>query len=244
MKKIKLFLAVLLTFLIAGITASPAQAIEDTTVEVLIHTKIEGGEKVQGTEDITFMLYDITSWCKANNFSEKAAKEFLLDKFSKTGEMQEFLESEDLEALNETPIGVDAQGVAKTTVDRYQNDQEAAYLILASGETGNYRFLPVVLFPAQLHTMDTMVDSSEQLMVYGKYLEIEEPAPSEPTPSSEEEPRTSLPRTQGVTEGTTTRKTLPQTNDVVTNYLAIGGLLLILGILGLRNNTKKIRGNE
>ncbi|GCF94147.1 hypothetical protein NRIC_20380 [Enterococcus florum] len=252
MKKLAVFFVSLL-LLIGGIhSPSRSAAAEQEQVQVLIHTRLEGGEVVQGTEDITLSVYDLTSWRLTNELTEKEAKEFLLDKDATKETMKAFVENEKLQKLNSTPIKTDSEGKASVTVPRYQEGQDAAYLILAQGETGNQHLLPVVIFLPQYYP-DTQKESY-QLLFYGKYAEIVPPEPSEPPTSSSEEPPTKHPieepnepieRSRTVKEyPQNSGKSYPQTNDVVRSYFEIGGLLVALGAIGLYYTKKKTGGRK
>lgn len=237
MKKYHLFfLSLLIVFIgVIGLTSSVLAAPSDEKVEVIINTRQKEGEKVQGTDHLNFTIYDLTSWRQSTTMSEKEAKEYLLDKNVLKEEMQSFIRTQDLKALGEEPLVVNSEGEAKFLLPRYQDNKDAAYLILASGETGKFRFLPIVLFFPQ-YAIDSNIETFK-VMIHGKYAEQQELVTT--VPPGEVAKQTENPKASAVTS----HKTLPQTNDFVKSYSLLGGVLLISAIMGLKK-TQKYRGKK
>lgn len=237
MKKTRIFFLSLLAIFIGVITLPNivSATISNEKVEVIINTRQKEGEKVQGTDKLNFTIYDLSNWRHSNVMSEKEAKEFLLDKNATKEEMQSFIKSAGLKPLSEETLTVNGEGEAKTVLPRYQANKDAAYLILANGETGKFRFLPIVLFFPQYY-----VDSNAEtfkVMIYGKYAEEKEPLVS--TPPADTVERTTVPNTPA----STSAKLLPQTNEVLNSYSVLGGLIFILAIMGLKK-AQKYRGEK
>lgn len=159
MKKKRLLFLSLLAVLIGVnmLTSSVSAVTTNEKVEIIINTRPKEGEKVQGTDNLNFTIYDLTNWRHSNVMSEKEAKEFLLDKNATKEEMQSFIRTEGLKPLSEEVLTVNSEGEARTALPRYQENKDAAYLILANGETGKFHFLPVVLFFPQ-HDVDSELE--------------------------------------------------------------------------------------
>ena len=237
MKKYHLFfLSLLIVFIgVIGLTSSVLAAPSDEKVEVIINTRQKEGEKVQGTDHLNFTIYDLTGWRHSTAMSEKEAKEYLLDKNADQEEMQSFIRTQGLKVFGEDALTVNDEGEARVLLPRYQDNKDAAYLILASGETGKFRFLPIVLFFPQ-YAVDSNLETFK-VMIYGKYAEKQEPLTT--APPTEAAKRTEIPKTAV----DTSHKSLPQTNDFVKSYALLGGLLLISAIMGLKR-TQKYRGEK
>lgn len=229
-----LFLSLMVTPLLFA--QKDVVAVANDRVEIQIDTKIEDGKKVEGTENLVFTIYDLTKWRHSSGLSEKAAKEFLLDKDGTKQEMQEFIQKEQLQKINEEPIVTESNGIASTSVARYQGEKDAAYLIIASGETKKYQFVPIVLFLPQYYVNSE--SESSKIIIYGKYFETKEV----PTTASSEKIIEKRPTVKPVVAASS--KAFPQTNDTNSNYLVVGCLFIILGIIGIERNTKKNRGRK
>ncbi|MDU5336207.1 pilin N-terminal domain-containing protein [Enterococcus sp.] len=237
MKKMQLLFSSLLVIFI-GVIVLPCSVLAELSnekVEVVINTRQKEGQKVQGTDNLNFTIYNLTNWRHSNVMSEKEAKEFLLDKNATKEEMQNFIRTEGLEPLSEEMLPVNSEGEARTILPRYQDSKDAAYLILANGETGKFRFLPIVLFFPQYYVDSKM--EAFKVMIYGKYAEEKEPSVSTPTTGTVERPAVpNIPMN-------TSQKSLPQTNDLLNRYSVLGGLIFILAIMGLKR-TQKYRGEK
>lgn len=237
MKKVQLFFLSLLVVLI-GVSVLPSSVLAEVSnekVEVIINTRQKEGQKVQGTDSLSFTIYDLTYWRHSNVMPEKEAKEFLLDKNATKEEMQSFIRTEGLTPLSEETLPVNSEGEARTILPRYQGDKDAAYLILANGETGKFRFLPIVLFFPQYY-VDSKVETYK-VIIYGKYAEVKESLVT--TPPSEIAERPAVP----ATPANTSRKSLPQTNERLNSYSVLGVFIFILAIMGLKR-TQKHRGEK
>ncbi|GCF94725.1 hypothetical protein NRIC_26160 [Enterococcus florum] len=227
MKKIAAYFGLIL-LVINGLFVLPAYAVEQNPVEVQIDTKKEG-KLVPGTENVDFAVYDLSNWRHTNDRTEKEAMGFLMDEQVTKEKMQEFVAAEQLQVVHES-IRVDREGKAVFTVERYQNKKDAAYLVLAKNETSDQLLLPIVIYLPQYY-LDTE-NESNQLLIYGKYADKE--VPQEP---KKEEPPTRTEVVQKTTELTqglpSSSKSYPQTNDVATNGIVLGGLVLLLAAMGL-----------
>lgn len=232
MKKVQLFLLSFLVVLM-GVSVLPRSVLAELSnekVEVVINTRQKEGQKVQGTDNLSFTIYHLSNWRHSNVMSEKEAMEFLLDKNTTKEEMQKFIRTEGLKPLSEETLPVDSEGEVRTVLPRYQNSKDAAYLILANGETGKFRFLPIVLFFPKYY-VDSKVETFK-VIVYGKYAE--EKDPSVFTPPTETVERPAVPNIPVKTSP----KSLPQTNDRLNHYSVLGGLIFILAITGLKKTQK------
>lgn len=242
MRRLAVFLTGLLLLFQTG-TGEPQQGLAATgdKVGISIHLVAEGDPVIPGTETIVFDVYDLTDWRGENGHSEKEAKQLLLDTYATKEAMRQFVLDEQLEQVNSAPIPVTNQA-AELTLSRYRKNKDAAYLILASGETGNQHFLPIVLFFPQIDPKTN--EESWQLQIYGKYVKLTDPA-TDPDPEPPRVP-TTVPPTSKVTsqkDFPATSKQYPQTNELRQCYLVLGGLLSLFGAIGLLKN-KKIRGKK
>ncbi|GCF94386.1 hypothetical protein NRIC_22770 [Enterococcus florum] len=234
MKKVRRLFFGCLLLMIASIQSPmmPAAASEldpAADVQVSIHTKLEGEETVEGIENLTFTVYDLTSWRHTNNLSEKAAKEFLLDQQATKEKMAAFIAKEQLRKVNELPISVDAEGKACLTLPRFLQEQDAGYLLIAEGETGQHQLVPIVLFLPQYDVNGKTENWA--IEIHGKHT----------TKISTEKPK-ELPATKATGNKdvqTNTSKRLPQTNEVLENGAVFGGLLILVGALGLKQQTRR-----
>ncbi len=201
----------------------------DEQVELWIHTWKEDGKKVEGTEQLKFDVYDLTTWRSEHGEDEKKDKEYLLNTYSTKESMKSFVEEQQLKKWNESALGVDGSGNVSFYVPRYSDGKDAAYLILASGETGNYQMLPIVLYLPQKHPKTE--EEAQRLLIYGKYQDISEPPISSSAPPTESVPPSPVPDRP--------IKNLPSTNDLIRNFTILGSVLVITGILGLKKIQKK-----
>lgn len=209
-------------------------------VELWIHTWGEDGKRVEGTEKLTFDVYDLTSWRDEHGGDEKEAKEFLLNTYSTKEKMAEFIQEEQLVKWNQEELGVDGSGNVSFDVPRYSGDKDAAYLILASGETGKYHMLPTVLYLPQKHPETE--EEAKRLLIYGKYKDISTPPISSSTPPTETEESSSdrlTPTPSNLDGSSTSGKNYPSTNDLIRNYTVLGVLLIFIGLLGFKKIQKK-----
>lgn len=247
------------TFFLIGLgfitCSSKVEAIEQVTIT--FHTKGEDGKSPAGVEKVAFELYDLTDWRMKEGKDEKAAKELIMNSYKTKDKVENFITTERLPKLTPEAMLVNQTGSVEMQVDRYRNNSDAAYLIVASGETGEDHLLPFVIYLPQYLTGSK--DEAEVIEAYAKYLKIpakeepeepEEPiVPSQPgggspsgnTPGSGSIVNTStgrLPATGGGSIDTigSTRKLLPQTNDKVNQYLIIGLVLVcVAGFLKQRS---------
>lgn len=142
MKKMILLLGLILGICNLGVTAFA----EESQVEVQINTRDEKGFVHEGTENIVLDVYDLTEWRVKRASNEKVDKEYILNTYSTKEKLDNFVKSEQMKKITETPLLLDDTGSVKITLPRYQNEQNAAYLILSSGETGKYHMLPIVVY--------------------------------------------------------------------------------------------------
>ena len=134
MKKVILLLGLILGICNMGVTAFA----EESQVDVLIDTR-------PGLD-----VYDLTEWRSKRSGNEKEDKEFILDTYGTKDKSAKFVKDENLTKVNAAPISLDDTGKATFTLPRYQNERDAAYLILSSGETGKHYMLPIVLYLPQV----------------------------------------------------------------------------------------------
>lgn len=214
MRKISLLFILLVYFFYSN----PAFASEET-VPLIIDTKL-AGEKVAGTESIYFDIFDLTVWCQKSNQTEKEVKEFWLNRYQDKKHFQQYIQQSALPQVNERPLSATDDGIVRTELPYQQQKQTAVYLLTASGETGKQEFLPMVVFMP-----DT--PSTEPLRLYGKYQEIQQQAPPlvEKQTTLENKP--------------STNKQLPQTNELSSNFIASGLLLVVIGGIGLAYQKQK-----
>lgn len=256
MKKMILLLGLILgIYCNLGVTAFA----EESLVEVQINTRDEKGFIHEGTESITLDIYDLTEWRSARKSSEKADKRYILDTYATKAKLEAFVKEASLRKLNDAPLTLDTKGSVTLNLARYQQDKDAAYLILSSGETGNYHMLPVIVYLPQM-LKDSTVEYT-RLLFNCKYDEI----PTTPTT----EPTTTEPTTEPTTTPTKSTeppitdssgpkkdrpividtpddggdgpkrypvKELPSTNELIRNYCFLGLLLMSVGLIGLNKN--------
>lgn len=209
-------------------------------VELWIHTWGEDGKKVEGTEKLTFDVYDLTEWRKDHGGDEKDAKEFLLNTYSTKEKMDEFIQEKQLTKWNQKELAVDGSGNVSFDVPRYNAGKDAAYLILAKGETGKYHMLPIVLYLPQIHP--EIEEEAQRLLIYGKYQDVSKPPP---TTSSEPEVESSyseelIRETPEAYDRTpSSAKNFPSTNDLIRNFTVLGLILILIGLLGFKKIQKK-----
>lgn len=227
------------------------EAIEQVTIT--FHTKGEDGKSPAGVEKVAFDLYDLTDWRVKEGKDEKAAKELIMNSYKTKDKVENFIITEKLSKLTPEAMLVNQTGSVEMQVDRYRNNTDAAYLVVASGETGEDHLLPFVIYLPQYLTGSK--DEAEVIEAYAKYSKVpakeepEEPivpgqpvggSPSGNTPGGGSIVNTStgrLPATGGGSVDTigSTRKLLPQTNDKVNQYLIIGLVLVcVAGFLKQR----------
>lgn len=217
-------------------------------VELWIHTWGEDGKKVEGTENLTFDVYDLTNWRQEHGGDEKEAKEFLLNTYSSKEKMMAFIQEKKLTKWNQEELGVDGSGNVSFDVPRFSSGKDAAYLVLSGGETGKYHMLPIVLYLPQKHPETE--EEAKRLLIYGKYEDISTP-PSTTTPPSTDPvedssddfgvtPPLDDSRTTGKNYPSSTYgKNYPSTNDLIRNYTVLGVLLILIGLLGIKKIQKK-----
>ncbi|MGM0337049.1 pilin N-terminal domain-containing protein [Enterococcus sp. AZ007] len=226
----KIFLLFLVLLLGTCSLGSIARATEKQ-VDLWIHTWSEDGKKIEGTEQLDFDVYDLTKWRTNRKGDEKQDKEFLLNTYSTKEELQSFVKQEQLVKLNQTPYPADGSGNVSFSVPRYHEEQDAAYLILANGETGKYHMLPIILYLPQTHPETK--DEAQRLLIYGKYQDItQEPEKSEE--STVPEPENTL-KNPGMEKGlSSSSKAYPATNDLVRDYTVLGLILMSIGFIGFK----------
>ena len=259
MKKMILLLGLILGICNMGVTAFA----EESLVEVLIKTRPETGNVYTGIEQIDMDVYDLTEWRQKRASNEKADKEYIMDTYPTKERLATFVQTEQLKKINHAPYSVDANGEISLSLPRQQNNQDAAYLILSSGETGNYHMVPIIIYLPQ--RMTNTLTEADKLEITCKYREIpvtpptSEPPPStttttttkstEPPITDSSGPRKDLPKTIGTPSGgegpSYSGKELPSTNELIRNYCFLGLLLMIVGLVGLnKNKGEKIMKNK
>ncbi|MFC4772587.1 LPXTG cell wall anchor domain-containing protein [Enterococcus hermanniensis] len=214
---------ILLFILLVSWLFAPSSYASEAEVSLTIDTK-QAGEKVVGTESITFDLVDLTAWCNSQNQSEKDIQQTWLNQYQNKKQFQQLIQQTGLLKVNAQPILTSSDGIAQTTVPHQQLGRNAVYLLVASGETGSKEFLPMVIFmPTELF--------NGSMSLYGKYQEIH------PKESITIENDTNKPSAIG--------KQLPQTNTMNSNFVVGGLVLVLIGSLGLvYKNKNKGRKKE
>ncbi|CDW57683.1 Cna B domain containing protein [Trichuris trichiura] len=213
---------------------------EESLVEVLIKTRPETGNVYTGIEQIDMDVYDLTEWRQKRASNEKADKEYIMDTYPTKERLATFVQTEQLKKINQAPYSVDAKGEISLSLPRQQNNQDAAYLILSSGETGNYHMVPIIIYLPQ--RMTNTLTEADKLEITCKYREIpmtpptSEPPPStttttttkstEPPITDSSGPRKDLPKTIGTPSGgegpSYSGKELPSTNELIPGVLGGG----------------------
>ncbi|MFR3685891.1 MAG: pilin N-terminal domain-containing protein [Enterococcus sp.] len=195
----------------------------EKTVPLIIDTKL-AGEKVAGTDEIYFDIFDLTSWSQKSGQTEKEIKEFWLNHYQSKKQFQQYVQQTALLKVNEQPVSTAADGIARTELPYQQQEHAAVYLLVASGETGKQEFLPMVLFmPEELPV--------ESIRLYGKYQEIKQQEPIV-------EQQTSLENKVSI------KRQLPQTNELTSNFILSGLLLAVIGGIGLIYQKHSRRRNK
>lgn len=226
----KVFLLILVLLLGTCSLGSTARATEEQ-VDLWIHTWSEEGKKVEGTEQLEFDVYDLTKWRENRRGDEKQDKEYLLNTYSTKEELQSFVKEEQLVKLNQTPYPVDGSGNVSFSVPRYQEEKDAAYMILANGETGNYHMLPIILYLPQTHPETK--DEAQRLLIYGKYQDVtQEVEPPEETTETESYTTSENPGIEK--DFPSSGKSYPSTNDLVRDYTILGLILMSIGFIGFK----------
>ncbi|MEG1504141.1 MAG: hypothetical protein RSC16_07835 [Enterococcus sp.] len=234
MKKMILLLGLILGICNMGVTAFA----EEGQVEVQVNTQKTDGSRYEGTEALVLDIYDLTEWRVKRASDEKTDKEYILNKYPTKEKLASFVQNEQLKKVNQTAIPVDEAGRVALNLPRYQAERDAAYLILASGETKNYQMLPVIIYLPQID-IETKEEVSEWV-IYCKYGEIS-PTPIEPPTIDSSEPPITIPSDSWQGTKTYPDKVLPATNTLIQNYCLLGGSLLAIGFIGL---FKKQGGKE
>jgi len=214
---------ILLFILLVSWLFAPSSYASEAEVTLTIDTK-QAGEKVAGTEAITFDLFDLTAWCSSQDQSEKDIKQIWLNQYQNKNQFQQLIQHTGLVKVNEQSIPTNYDGIAETTVPYQQSGQKAVYLLVASGETGSKEFLPLVIFmPPELF--------NGSMSLYGKYQEIQL--------------KESITTENDTNKTSTIGKQLPQTNTVNSNFIVGGLVLVVIGSLGLvYKNKNKGRKKE
>lgn len=215
------------------------------SIELWIHTWVDE-KKVEGTENLQFDVYDLTQWREKRGGDEKEDQEYLMDTYPTKESRLEFVQDEKLRKINQESYKVDGSGNVSFEVPRLS--EKAAYLILASGETGNHIMLPIVLYLPKTHP-ETQ-DEATRFLINGKYLDTSKP-PTPPTTTSSTPPTSEtiepgedssnslVPSTIGGSSRSSTGKNFPSTNDLVRNFTVLGLLLILIGLLGIKKIQKK-----
>lgn len=152
--------------------------------------------------------------------------------------MAEFIQEEQFVKWNQEELGVDGGGNVSFDVPRLSGEKDAAYLILASGETGKYHMLPIILYLPQKHPETE--EEAKRLLIYGKYKDVSTPPISSSTLPTETEERSSERSAPSNLDGSNASgKNYPSTNDLIRNYTVLGALLIFIGLLGFKKIQKK-----
>lgn len=228
MKKLILLLGLILGFCNMPVTAFA----EESLVEVQINTRSEDGKLFAGTESIALEIYDLTDWRRQRANDEKTDKEYLLNTYPTKEKLSAFVKNEQLKKFNQTPLLIDSNGKAAVQLPRYQQEQDAAYLVLSSGEKGNYQMLPIIIYLPQ-HQPQTNVEATS-LLYNSKYTEIKPTEPSTVDSSKQRISTVGEPKTYP-------DKRLPSTNEQIRNYCLLGMLLMFVGFIGLKKQGGKKR---
>ena len=135
---------ILLFILLVSWLFAPSSYASEAEVTLTIDTK-QAGEKVAGTEAITFDLFDLTAWCSSQDQSEKDIKQIWLNQYQNKNQFQQLIQHTGLVKVNEQSIPTNYDGI---------------------GATGSKEFLPLVIFmPPELF--------NGSMSLYGKYQEIQ-----------------------------------------------------------------------
>ncbi|WP_413537714.1 hypothetical protein [Enterococcus malodoratus] len=240
-KKISFILSLLLGICCFGVTSFAA----DEQVELWIHTRAQDGTKVEGTDQLELDVYDLTDWREKQRGDEKGDKEFIVDTYTTREKLKSFVEQEQLTKCNQELLKVDGSGNVSFDVARYSGGKDAAYLILASGETGNYHMSPIIIYLPQKHPETN--EEAQRLLIYAKYKDMT-PIPSPSIDSTSKTEETSKERQLSALgpQSTGSKKEYPSTNDLIRNYTFLGIILIMIGFIGykLTNKRKKIGGKK
>ena len=231
MKKMILLLGLILGICNMGVTAFA----EESLVEVQIHTRSEDGTALEGTESIALEIYDLTDWRIQRASDEKTDKAFILNTYPTKAELAAFVKQAQLPKYSQAPLLTDNAGKVTVELPRYQREQDAAYLILASGEKGKYQMLPMIIYLPQ-YQPSTEVEATS-LLYSSKYSEIKPTKPTEPPLVEPSEPQKSWSETEQPKNYP--EKRLPSTNELIRNYCFLGLLLMVVGGIGLRKQGGK-----
>lgn len=247
---------ILLLILIIGLSSTGGTAFaEESQVEVQVNTRDEKGYIHEGTENIKLSIYDLTDWRFKRTSDEKKDKEYILNTYSTKDKLTEFVKDEQLKKISETSFVLDEKGSLKINLPRYQNERDAAYLILSMGETGKYQMLPIIVYLPQILTNSK--EESFFLVYNSKYLEIMSTESSTTqTESTEQSITNSLESKKNLSliAGTSnnregeqnhfSEKDFPATNELIRNFYFLGILLMIFGLVGLVKNSKGKKNYE
>lgn len=236
----KLFLLILVLLLGTYQFGVSVVAAEEN-VDLWIHTWSEDGVKVEGTEQLAFDVYDLSKWRAEHGGDEKEDKEKLMNTYSTKEELLSFVEKEQLVKVNQEQYIVDGSGNVSFEVPRYQEGKDAAYLILASGETGKYHMLPIILYLPQKHPETD--DEAQRLLIYAKYQDTtEEIVPPEDTKEPEVNSESEIEKIGNEKSFPSSSKEYPSTNDLIRDYSVLGTVLMIIGFIGLKTIKRKKQG--
>lgn len=94
-KRISFIVCLLLGICCFGMTGFAADE-PDEQVELWIHTWGEDGEQVEGTQGLTFDVYDVTQWRNKREGDEKEDIEYLRNTYATKEKMQKFIQDEEL----------------------------------------------------------------------------------------------------------------------------------------------------
>ncbi|MDT2822108.1 pilin N-terminal domain-containing protein [Enterococcus devriesei] len=227
-KQLFFILSLLLVISFFGTKASAAEK----QVEVWLHTWEENG-KVEGTDQLMFEVYDLTDWRTRRPEDAKKAKEYLLNTYATKEKMAAFVKHEQLTKVNTEALIVDGSGNLSFELPRYREGKDAAYLILASGETGEHHLLPIILYLPQKHP-ETQ-EEAERLLIYGKY-QVDSLTPPQDSSNKGEN---SNPQKSSADSPVLNGAAFPATNDLIRDYTIIGLLLMVVGLIGFKLNKKR-----
>lgn len=184
-------------------------------VQLMIDTRANvNGESPQGIEAIRLSIYDVSDWYHQQTGSpEEVKKEFTKEFGTKEGG-QAFVGAGEYPTINKD-LRPDENGKIIVSLPSVSQGKTAVYLILGDGETGSFKFAPI-LYP--------LVEAEKEITA--KYYTEIPPKPIVPPTKPGDTPSTTgslknLPR-----------KNLPITGEELRSYLSTGGVMITLGLLG------------
>lgn len=175
-------------------------------------------EGISATDTLTLQLYNLSAWRHASGLTEGQAKKQLAAQWQEQGELQTFIAENNLPLRQQLTIKLTAEEPIALQLPRYNDKQDAAYLIVADAAVGDHRLVPLILFLPQI---DPQTQAEiEQLSLTCKFKKWPDPAvPQPPQP---------VPKPTGT--GRDPIKKLPQTGEAAGPYQLIGLLVTAFSV--------------